>query len=65
MDDKVWFCENSKRWLDFLYHVPETCPYGSWMECDGCDYAVEREPTRYYKRKMMILRSYRTSEAQE
>jgi len=52
------FCWNSRRWLAFMFHEPNTC---SHCECvyQDCDYYEERVPSKWYKYKKKILMSYK------
>ena len=60
--EKVPWCQNSRRWLDFeFYGASRGCPYKDFMgdgDCkyEGCGYYELREPTAYYRRKIWILR---------
>lgn len=58
------FCHNSRVWLDFLFENPKSCPYEKdGSECEThCGYYEDRVPTKWYKRKLQILRSYREIE---
>ena len=56
------WCHNTRIWLDFKSAVPNTCPHPeSFYQrgCEDCGYYEEREATRYYKRKIKILRAGR------
>ena len=56
-DKKQGFCQNSRRWLEFMDahgKYPNTCPYDG--QCHRCGYFTEREPTKYLERKKKRLK---------
>ena len=54
------FCQNSNRWLGFLFVNPKSCPHdrdGKNCNTGDCGYYKERLPTKYYKNKIRMLKA--------
>jgi hypothetical protein len=53
------FCTNSNRWITFMPIPPDTCPY-DWTDCGPkCGYYEMREPSRWFRYKLAILKGYK------
>ena len=63
MSELVGFCLNSRRYVDFMWLLPKSCPSKGWQGntfCEGenCSYYEERAPSMHYKRKMKLMREF-------
>ena len=54
--EKELFCWNSRRWCNFMFHFPDSCPFqkeqGIKCNPDDCGYCKFEKVNKYYKDKL-------------